>query len=166
MPESSRNRCEAFVSLHIGNAVRRKLQAKQEVSLTAHGQSMFPFIQQGDRCTFIAQEPDQYTRGDVILYQDQSGKLIAHRLLAKKTDALDHPFLIVKGDTNLNADPPVHSDQIIGVLTHVAPSRRIIRISHLYYRTWCHLVLHISYISWFLHKYLAVRNRISKMLRT
>lgn len=163
MPENSKGIGTSIVQ--IGDAVRRQIQEKQQVILTAHGQSMFPYIQQGDRCTFIDWNTADLKKGDVVLYQSQTGTLIAHRLLADKRDELSHLFYIIKGDTNLKSDPPVYPNQIIGVLAHIKPSRRVIRISHLFYRIWCPFVLRISFASRLLNKYLTFRNRISKKLR-
>lgn len=147
-------------------ALSRHIVENGQVRLIAHGQSMFPYIQQGDTCTFSVPNPRMVKKGDILLYQDSQGKFIAHRLLMLQKDAMGRPSYLIKGDTNLKPDLTVYPEQVIGILTEQTKFRHPVRLTHIFKVIWSPVVMHIPFISWYLHNYLRVRNRIRRMLRS
>ena len=69
--------------------------------------SMEPQIPVG--AILVIRQHSPYCVGDVVMYQDGSGKLITHRITEITDDAI-----ITKGDANEEPDPPISSSQIIG----------------------------------------------------
>lgn len=91
---------------------------KGKVELRAHGYSMYPFIQENQLCRFIPVESASMKRGDVVLFHTPTGLLIAHRY-QKKVEMDGIPHYVFKGDTNLNCDPPIREDALIGMLAGI-----------------------------------------------
>lgn len=70
--------------------------------------SMEPEIHLGDMI-IINTNAQNYRRGDVITYRDNSGALVTHRIIS-----IDEKQVITKGDSNNTEDNPITKDQIIG----------------------------------------------------
>lgn len=164
-PEGSSNRA-TIASEQIKQAMSQQMAEKGQVRLIAHGQSMFPYIQQGDACTFSEPNQRMMKKGNILLYQDSQGKFIAHRLLRLQKDDTGHPSYLLKGDTNLEPDLTVYPEQVIGILTELTKLRHPVRLTHIFKGIWCPFVMNIPFVSWFLHNYLRVRNRIRRTLRS
>lgn len=156
---------EQALDQRISLAIRQVMDRDGRVLLSSRGQSMFPYIQEGDNCTFLARDAGLLKRGDVVLYQAPSGMLIAHRFLRLQRDVFGLTTYIIKGDSNLNPDPPVYAEQMIGILTKIEPVRRKIRLSHIFRSTWRSLVLNFSLMSRSLNRYLTMRNRAAGVFR-
>lgn len=73
--------------------------------------SMEPQIPVG--AILVIRQHSPYCVGDVVMYQDGSGKLITHRITEITDDAI-----ITKGDANEEPDPPISSSQIIGKIQY------------------------------------------------
>ncbi|WP_157800178.1 S24/S26 family peptidase [Sporolactobacillus pectinivorans] len=149
----------------IASAIRDELNRHGQMILTANGQSMFPYIQQSDICTFSRLEKDSaLKRGCIVLYQNDSGRLIAHRYLRTNVSPDGWEYFLIKGDSNLYPDPPVAPGQLIGVLTGMKAAKHRLRISHLSDRAWCRMILDVPRLSWLINKYLNLRSRAKKKI--
>ena len=73
--------------------------------------SMEPVIHVGDYV--IVSTEANVAAGDIIMYENDHGMLITHRIITMYPDSI-----IVKGDANAAEDPPVHSSQIIGKIIY------------------------------------------------
>ena len=124
-----------------------------EMEIPALGNSMFPFIREGDTCRFANCAGAQLKKGDIVLYHSLTGKLIAHRLYQLKL--MNNQFwYIFKGDSNLGLDEPVNEEQLIGKLTSVHKGKYILRTSHKMIILWGELILTLPVLSLLLRKYL------------
>ncbi|MCA1029710.1 hypothetical protein LCL95_01535 [Bacillus timonensis] len=86
---------------------------------------MYPFIKEGDRCTFQDVDKTLYKRGDVLLFESSEGVLTGHRFVKsqKRDDLL---WIICKGDTNLFPDSPFPEHKIIGKLIRIKKTNKTI----------------------------------------
>jgi signal peptidase I len=129
------------------------------LNLPAYGNSMFPYIQQGDLCRFTPCAPALINKGDVILYFSENGQLIAHRFVQKKT-IKSKQWFVFKGDTNLGFDQPVEEEKILGRLISI--EKRIFNIScnHISARLWGKLILMIPVLPGILRKLINRKNKL------
>lgn len=82
----------------------------------ARGNSMRPFIKDGDILGIKPIEATEVQVGDVILFR-QGGRILVHRVVKRHVE--NEVMLIVKGDSHLRPDGPVHPDQLLGKVTSV-----------------------------------------------
>jgi signal peptidase I len=59
---------------------------------------------------------NEYQPGDIVTYINSNNVSITHRII----DIKDNQF-IVKGDTNLIPDPPIHKNEIVGTVKCIIP---------------------------------------------
>lgn len=153
----STRRPESNFDRQAGLAVRQTMDRYGQVRLSSRGRSMYPYIKEGDSCTFLARDAAFLNRGDVLLYQDPAGALIAHRFIGTRRDACGLTVYILKGDSNLKSDSPVYAGQIFGIMTKIEPAGRKFRLSHIFCRSWQRLVMDFPLMSRCLNKYLTFR---------
>ncbi|WHY85179.1 signal peptidase I [Neobacillus novalis] len=123
------------------------------LELPAYGNSMFPFIEQGNLCRFAPCEPFQLKKGDVILFYSQAGQLIAHRFVKIKRIDIQLLFLL-KGDTNLCFDQPIGEDRILGKLDSIQKQHKKVTSDHFIAYIWGKVILTFPAFSVILRKYL------------
>ncbi len=76
--------------------------------------SMEPTLPVGS--LLITQKQDSYTPGDIVIYQDDDGSLITHRLVS-----VTDKEAVTKGDANNTEDAPFSPEQIRGKVQTVLP---------------------------------------------
>lgn len=79
----------------------------------APGNSMHPFIENGDILVVEPSNGAQAHIGDVIFYHRPDGRLIAHRLIRIQNQG-DSVALITQGDSLRCPDPPLRPEQVLG----------------------------------------------------
>jgi signal peptidase len=142
-----------LIDNHTFSLLKRTIKKEGWLELPAYGNSMFPFIQQGNLCRFIPCKPTQLKKGDVILFYSQTSQLIAHRFVSvKKID--NQLFFLLKGDTNLGCDPLVREEYIVGKLASVQKKQLKINTDHLLARFWGKMILTFPILSGMLRKQL------------
>lgn len=139
--------------------LQKTIQKEGWLELPATGNSMFPYIQKGDKCRFVPCNPSSLNKGDVILFLSPSNQLIAHRLVKKmESPYIQHKFLF-KGDTNLGFDQPVENFRIIGKLASVKKNHLMFTPDDVLARIWANLILKFPLISSFLRRYLIAKTK-------
>lgn len=133
------------------NLLKSSINKDGWLTLPAYGNSMFPYIQQGDKCKFTPCEPASIKKGDVILFLSEKGKLVAHRFVQKKTINNKRIFLF-KGDTNLGMDQPIEEGKILGRLLSIEKQKMKITSNHFIARLWGNLILKIPALSGILRR--------------
>jgi signal peptidase len=123
------------------------------LELPAFGNSMFPFIREGDVCRFVHYEVSQLKKGDVVLFYSQSGQLIAHRLVEVKSGN-NQPLFQLKGDTNLGFDPLIGKECILGKLDCVQKQHVKLNPDHFIPNLWGKMILTVPSLSGILRKHL------------
>jgi len=96
------------------------LRRGNSVRFRAAGASMQPTIEDGELITVAPVAPESVKRGDILLYQSESG-VHAHRVVGRVKGTvpllegdcpLDHYLL--RGDASVSCDAPVQLEQVIG----------------------------------------------------
>jgi signal peptidase I len=129
------------------------------LELPAYGNSMFPYIQQGNVCRFIPCEPSRITKGDVLLFYSKEGQLVAHRFV-RTTIINSQPTYFLKGDTNLGFDEPFDEERIVGKLVNVQKPLIKLTTDHFMVRLWGKMILAFPILSGFLRKFLILKLKL------
>ncbi|MHA7139530.1 signal peptidase I [Rossellomorea arthrocnemi] len=129
------------------------------IDLPAQGTSMFPYIKDGDVCTFVTCAPSDLEKGDTALYHTVQGKLVTHRFVKQQTINEDK-FYMFKGDTNLGLDEPIGDQQIIGKLIYIKRRNRKVSAGSVSSILWSKAILSFPYLSQWLRSYLNSRGTV------
>lgn len=133
--------------------LRRSIAKKGMLDLPSTGDSMYPFIKQGDICSFINCDSSQLKKGDIVLFWDLSGRLVAHRFHHREINK-DETIYVFKGDTNLGLDQPVNQDRILGKLLLINRDKRKVYTQNLLAILWGKLILTVPVLSGILRSFL------------
>lgn len=125
------------------------MDKKGWMDVPAEGMSMYPLIKEGDVCRFISLKEATVRKGDIILFQDSSGKLVAHRFLCIQFSGNVGMYLF-KGDTNVGFDEPISDEQMIGKLVKISKGDVVLSLSHPIAKGWSKLILLFPVLSSFL----------------
>ncbi|RBP03172.1 signal peptidase I [Rossellomorea aquimaris] len=125
------------------------MDKKGWMDVPAEGMSMYPLIKEGDVCRFISLKEVTVRKGDIILFQDSSGKLVAHRFLCIQFSENVGMYLF-KGDTNVGFDVPISDEQMIGKLVKIRKGDVVLSLSHPIAKGWSKLILLFPVLSSFL----------------
>src|SRR5258707_13737910 len=85
--------------------------------LRVTGLSMLPSVWPGDLLLIRRQQMDQIYPGDIVLFACH-GRLIAHRVVFK-TDDLEAPSLITRGDALPSQDSSISPAQLLGKVSGI-----------------------------------------------
>ncbi len=122
-------------TLEMAHAAKCELAEKTlrlfgSLRLRVTGLSMLPSVWPGDLLLIRRQQMDQIYPGDIVLFACH-GRLIAHRAVFK-TDDLEAPSLITRGDALPSQDSPISPAQLLGKVSGILrggewiqPSRRL-----------------------------------------
>ncbi|WP_077623675.1 signal peptidase I [Sediminibacillus massiliensis] len=138
--------------------IKEIIKKRGWVELPAQGTSMFPVIQEGDICRFVSCETKNLQKGDIILFQDSTGKLVTHRYV-KSYEELNEQFYLFKGDTNLGLDAPIAKDKIIGKLFLIKKKKTVKKASSLSLVVWGAVIIRCPIVSGWLRSYLNKKTR-------
>jgi len=133
-------------------AICRAMERLGSIELRSSGTSMFPFIREGDTCFFRSFVPDQVQPGDALLFLNDTGALVCHRVVDIKKEPDSSVIFICKGDTNRYPDKPVSADQVVGKLTHIRKKRFILSPDKGFGRLWGRLVINLPPFAYLLHR--------------
>lgn len=126
------------------------------IDLPSEGTSMYPIIQSGNVCRFVAFNSKEVKKGDILLYQSPSGQLIAHRVLRIK-DKNNQIQYELKGDTNLSFDGPISHEQIIGKLVSINKEKKQIYMDDFPSVIWSFIITTFPIVSKMLKAYLTFK---------
>jgi signal peptidase I len=121
MPDKKLNNDQAdFLELS-----RELLDRGGRLRFQAHGQSMHPFINNGDIIVVEPRNGHAVSTGDIIFYRRPDDSLIAHRLIKIHREQ-DMTALITKGDAVNLTDQPIARQQVMGrVITIEGKGRKL-----------------------------------------
>lgn len=141
------------------SVLKHLVQETGRIELPAEGNSMFPFIQEGDTCQFVQCNPSQLKKGDVVLFYSSSGQLIGHRLIRSELRNSKRYFLF-KGDTNLRMDEPVTECDLVGKLAYVRKKKLVLKAERLPSLMWCWILITFPWISGLFRSYLNKKSQL------
>jgi len=123
------------------------------------GRSMAPFLKGGEIVTIKKIPASALRRGDLVLFKDEVGNLLLHRLIYRKQLPGNQFVLHTKGDASKSFDPPVRCAGVLGRVsaiekTHPKRGRSIIDLeSHLW-----------KYVNYFNALLDLVRHKVKRVL--
>jgi signal peptidase I len=88
------------------------------------GFSMHPFIKDGDTIVIEPKKATELRIGDIVLYMDQSGHHIIHRLIRKDISS----GLITQGDNLTYSDKPVQAEHALGRVIEIERNGRLVSL--------------------------------------
>lgn len=94
------------------------------VTVLVEGTSMFPVLVSGDRVLVKRSSIEDLNPGDIIVWSDETQKLIAHRVISIES-SLSPSLIITRGDTCVGADPPVKMSQVLGKVVAVLRDQKV-----------------------------------------
>jgi signal peptidase I len=100
------------------------LQASGVLKLQARGVSMLPTLWPGDILTVRSQRAEEVEPGDVMLYMRRE-RFFIHRVVTNRLIG-NELFLIARGDSMPEADPPVRGGQVLGRITEIRRASSIL----------------------------------------
>jgi signal peptidase I len=95
----------------LSEAVKDLLSQGHTVELSAYGRSMIPFLRPGQKVQLAPVDISQVVRGDLVAFH-KADYLVVHRVYAVLS-ANETIQLLTKGDSNLNPDAPVTSENYL-----------------------------------------------------
>ena len=95
------------------------------------GTSMLPLLKEGKTLVEVeAKNPQQFKKGDVVLYRKNDGTLVLHRII--KAESQD--VFTVLGDHQYKNAEQVHKEQILGVMSGFITNGRYVDEKARWYR--------------------------------
>jgi len=112
--------------------MKQQLCQGKEIILKVLGDSMHPLMKEGGSIRVEGCDPSTVSVGDIITFEKED-TFITHRLLWTKTR--DNGIeLITRGDNEINIDPPVSPDQILGRVAVIQGGNRTFHLKTPYWR--------------------------------
>ena len=87
------------------------LEVNDEISVLTSGCSMQPMLKQHRDIVIIKRIDGKLKKGDVVLYPDNNGKFILHRIISVGKDTC-----VLRGDNNYFTEKNVKTNSIFGIL--------------------------------------------------
>ncbi|MBI2859302.1 MAG: signal peptidase I [Chloroflexi bacterium] len=109
----------------------------------AHGNSMSPFIRNGDVILIEPAKPGELRVGDIVFYRRAGGRHVVHRLvgLCGSNGSL---VLTTKGDNMRFPDAPVSPEEVLGKVIRIEEQDRALEISGTSGRVLNRLLVHTN----------------------
>lgn len=110
-----------MLNIELNELMTSLLENGISVDVVGSGISMFPLIPPQSMIRISPQR--NITRGSIAVFRRKDGKYIAHRVV--KTD----DGVVCRGDSCLNNDPLLTSDNIVGTVSHVTIRGRMFSLT-------------------------------------
>ncbi|WIE64111.1 signal peptidase I [Curtobacterium sp. MCLR17_036] len=125
-------------------------KATGSVPLTVLTESMEPTLPAGTLLVVRPTPPDDIAAGDVVTYQAVSGEqvLVSHRVVAVARSSDGASTFTTKGDANAEADAPVSSAQVRGVVWYSVPAVGYVNQAVNGARGWLVPTVAVALIAW------------------
>ncbi len=98
------------------------LEEAEFVPLIITGNSMAPFLRHGRDTVYLSKVTEPPKKGDMILYQRDSGGYVLHRICRERNGMYD-----LVGDGQCCIEPGIRNDQILAVIKTVRRKGKLLR---------------------------------------
>jgi signal peptidase I len=141
-----------------GKLVKQVLASGNDLRFQAWGASMEPFIHNGDTLIIRPLVANEIKVGDAVLYENDSGRILVHRLIKANAKGTRRTFL-VKGDALPHPDGSISPEEVLGVVVAIDRTARRVSTNNPIYRivVWIWL---LSYSRLVYRKLLAAKFRL------
>lgn len=110
----------------------------------AHGNSMAPFIRNGDIILVEPKKASELRIGDIVFYRRAGGRHVAHRLIGKGGND-GSLVLTTRGDNLRHLDGSVFPEQVLGRVVRIEGQGRYLRVGGKVGLTLNRLLLYASF---------------------
>lgn len=102
------------------------------------GESMKPFLKGGDIVTIRKVYIKEINIGDLILFRDNNGLPVLHRIVSRKKNHNGEITFITKGDRLILIDDPITEDMVLGKVIRIEKlsSRKVFKSMNLESSIW------------------------------
>ena len=100
------------------------LDEVEAVPLVISGGSMTPFLVHGRDTVYLSKARRPLRRGDMVLYQRESGAYVLHRVFRVEKNI--HEYTMI-GDAQTALEPGIREDQIRAVVTAVCRKGKLLK---------------------------------------
>jgi len=107
---------------------QKVLGREKSLRFKAKGESMRPFIRDGDILEITPVNGEEMRLGDVIFYHVGERRMVAHRVIEKIIQN-DKPIFLTKGDSNMGEGEKICLEQVLGRVKAIERNGRKIRIN-------------------------------------
>ncbi len=114
------------------NEIKNKIDNNMSVVISGEGNSMLPFITQGDKLTLEKGNEKIIKTGYVYLYRRSNGSYAIHRIYKVKGD-----YVWMLGDAQLLLEKDVHKSALVAVVTKVHKPEKTIDCTNALLRFRC-----------------------------
>jgi signal peptidase I len=94
------------------------LKTGADMRVRVTGMSMAPFLKGGEVITIKKVHPSDLRKGDIILFKNQHGLPVVHRIV-RKINSNSEMMLQTKGDSVIVPDEPIHYADVLGKATKI-----------------------------------------------
>ncbi|MCZ8522140.1 S24/S26 family peptidase [Paenibacillus caseinilyticus] len=136
----------------------RLAEAGRDIELPSRGDSMFPLIRGGSRCTFSPLRPEDLRPGEIVLFRGAGGELIGHRYYGRTADG----SLLCRGDANVRFDAPVPGSALLGRLTAIRRGSSLRRPDRGVWRCWGAMVMNMRWIPALVRRILRIQEALRR----
>ena len=98
------------------------VRSGQTVPLLLAGNSMVPFLRNGQDTVFVSPPDGPFRRGDLVFYTRPSGQYVMHRIYH-----IRNGMLFIVGDAHTEVEGPVDPDRVFGVVREVLRKGKALR---------------------------------------
>jgi hypothetical protein len=114
--------------VEFGRLAADLLRAGYAVRFRAAGDSMRPFLRDGDVVDVEPAPVAEVRIGDILLYQRPDGTAIAHRV-ARRSRGAEEPMLEMQGDARRDAKESARGEQVLGRVVRLRRGDREIALT-------------------------------------
>lgn len=114
--------------------IQEKIQKGESFSFLANGDSMLPFLRNGQDLVTLSPKPERFKKNDVIFYRRENGQFILHRIVK----ILDSGEMWLCGDNQLYIERKIFPEDVIAILTEIKRDGKMLSLTSLSYK--CYLL--------------------------
>ena len=136
--------------------VRQQLAENGRAYVRVTGESMRPILRHL-RDGVVIVPPDRIRRGDIVLFDRMNGRYALHRVIR-----VGKAGFVMAGDNQWHFETDLPYNQIVGVVSEIDRSGKIISVDNFFYRMFTFTVVSVAFPRIYIHK---IIGRLAKFFR-